>query len=65
MPPVPPSDPEYNIHDGEGVYTRLGECLDIPSVTLSALGNSAIRAKELAYCKSLSYLRLSIDFVCF
>ena len=65
MPPTPSSSPQYHIHDSEGVYTRLGESFDIPPETLSALGNSAIKAKELAYCRRLSQLHSPPDLLWF
>ena len=65
MPPTPSLSPEYHIHEGEGVYGRLKEIYDIPSETLSALGNSAIKAKELAYCKCLSQIHWAPDLLWF
>lgn len=53
MPPILPSNPDVYIHTGEGVYTSLGEKFDIPPETLGSLGEQAIKAKDLAYCRSL------------
>ena len=50
MPPLPVPASGYLSHDGEGVYVALQDRLGISAEKLSALGATAISAKELAYC---------------
>ncbi|KAG6999232.1 hypothetical protein G7Y79_00036g071880 [Physcia stellaris] len=55
MPPILPSNPDIYLHNGESVYTSLGEKFDIPPETLGSLGEQAIKAKDLAYCPYSSF----------